>query len=252
VRAPAEPPPRRRPGFLYAAIATFVALIVLLGLGTWQIERKFWKEALIDTLDRRLAAAPAELPPPASWARLDPAHDEFRHVAFRARFLPEQQALVYTSGSAFRTDVSGPGYWVFAPASVEGGGTVVINRGFVPQGAFERTKTPPTEPGETLDVVGALRWPEPRGLFTPADEPEKNIWFVRDPAAIAAAKGWSVVAPFFVEQEAPVPAGGWPRPGPLTAKLRNEHLQYALTWYGLALVLVAVFAVWARGRRRGA
>ena len=250
MRAPAEPAPRRRTGFISAALSTLIAVVVLLGLGTWQLERKRWKEALIGTLDHRLAAAPVELPPRAIWPRLDPAQDEFLHVAFRAQFPPDQEALVYTSGSAFRTDVSGPGYWVFAPASLPDGAVVVVNRGFVPPGRAERPGQAQGGPGGSLDIVGVLRWPEARGAFTPADEPDKNLWFVRDPGAIAAAKGWGAVAPFFVEQEAPAPPGGWPRPGPLTVTLRNEHLQYALTWYGLALALVAVFAVWARGARR--
>jgi surfeit locus 1 family protein len=249
VRAPTASPPRRRAGLINAALLTLVAVAVLLGLGTWQIERKFWKEALIERLERRLAAPPVELPTPASWAGLDAAQDEFRRVAFRARFTPGQEALVYTSGSAFRADVSGPGYWVFAPANIAGGGAVVVNRGFVPQGMREH-------PGRAqdgtaaLDIVGVLRWPEARGLFMPSDEPDKNLWFVRDPVAIAAAKGWGAVAPFFVEQEAPAPPDGWPRPGPLKVNLRNEHLPYALIWYGLALALVVVFAVWARAALR--
>jgi surfeit locus 1 family protein len=242
--------PRGRAGLVSAALCTLVAVVILLGLGTWQLERKRSKEALIETLARRLAATPAELPPRAIWPRLDPAQDEFRRVAFRAQFLPDREALVYTSGSAFRTDVSGPGYWVFASASLPDGAVVVVNRGFVPQGGLERRGQAQGEPGASLDIVGVLRWPEARGAFTPADEPEKNLWFVRDPGAIAAAKGWGAVAPFFVEQEAPVPPGGWPRPGRLTVQLRNEHLQYALIWYGLALALIVVFAVWARGERR--
>lgn len=252
MRAPGGAAPQRRAGLISAALSTLIAVAVLLGLGTWQLERKRWKEALIDTLERRLAAPPVELPPRAIWPRLDPAQDEFRHVAFRAQLLPGQEALVYTSGSAFRTDVSGPGYWVFAPASLPDGAVVVINRGFVPQGAPERAGKAQGEPAGSLDIVGVLRWPEARGAFTPADAPDRNLWFVRDPRLIAAAKGWGAVAPFLVEQEAPVPPDGWPRPGPLTVTLRNEHLQYALTWYGLALALVLVFAVWALGARRAA
>jgi surfeit locus 1 family protein len=93
-----------------------------------------------------------------------------------------------------------------------------------------------------------MRWPEARSYFTPADDPAKNLWFVRDPAAIAAAKGLSV-APFYIEQESPAAAGG-PLVGRLQPSLPNNHLQYALTWYALALVLAAVFVVWAVGNRR--
>jgi cytochrome oxidase assembly protein ShyY1 len=97
-----------------------------------------------------------------------------------------------------------------------------------------------------------LRWPEPRGLFVSEHTPRDDLWFVRDHRAMAAQYGWGEVAPFYIEQEAPVPPGGVPRPGALKVNLRNEHLNYALTWYGLAAVLVAVFAVWAVKRRREA
>jgi surfeit locus 1 family protein len=87
-------------------------------------------------------------------------------------------------------------------------------------------------------------------MLTPRDDPARNLWFARDPAAIAAAKGLASVAPFYIEQEAPAPPGGLPHPSALTVNLRNDHLQYALTWFGLAAVLVAVFGLWVRARRR--
>jgi surfeit locus 1 family protein len=109
---------------------------------------------------------------------------------------------------------------------------------------------PARRPGGHLDgpiaITGTLRWPDTPSWFTPRDEPAHNLWFLRDPAAIAAAKGLRDVAPFYVEQETPVPPGGYPQPGRLEVRLRNEHLQYVVTWYGLALVLVVVFAAWAR------
>jgi surfeit locus 1 family protein len=100
-----------------------------------------------------------------------------------------------------------------------------------------------------VEIVGALRWPEHRSAFAPADDPRKNLWFTRDPQAIATGKGIGPVAPFYVEQEAPVPPGGLPQPGKLAVTLRNAHLQYAMTWYGLAIVLVVMFVVWARAPR---
>ena len=89
----------------------------------------------------------------------------------------------------------------------------------------------------SIDLVGAMRWPERRGAFVPTDSPGHNLWFVRDHVAIAAAKGWGEVAPFFIELEGPQPPGGLPRAGALKVNLRNEHLQYAITWYGLAVVV---------------
>jgi surfeit locus 1 family protein len=222
------------------------AFAVLIGLGVWQLERKAWKEALIDTLTRRLAAPPIELPPPERWNGLAQQDFEFRRVRFRADVLSEQEALVYTPGSAFRPDVSGQGYWVFAPARVADG-VIVIDRGFVPEGRQDPKARSEGQVSGTVDILGVLRWPETRGVFTPADDPARNLWFTRDPLAMAKARGWGPVAPFYVEQEAPVPPGGLPKPGALMVRLPNDHLGYAITWFGLALVLAGVFSVWARG-----
>jgi len=237
-----------RRGLLVPTVAALCMLAALLSLGTWQVERKAWKEGLIATLEQRLAAPPAALPAQATWERLDPGEMEFRRVAFSAEFLHDQEALVYTPGSSLRADVSGPGYWVFTPARLSDGSVVVVNRGFVPEGRQDVKTRAEGQVAGVLAITGALRWPEPRGLFTPSDNPERNLWFVRDQTAMAAAKHWGSVAPFFVDQEAPVPPGGLPRPGKITPSLPNNHLQYALTWYGLALVLVVAFAIWARGR----
>ena len=111
----------------------------------------------------------------------------------------------------------------------------MVNRGFVPEGP-ERDPASRAE-GQVgiVDIVGALRWPEPRGTRSaPTDNPARRLWFVRDHLAIAEAKGWGAVAPFYIDQEAPPPPGGLPKAGPLRRSLPNNHLQYALTWFGLA------------------
>jgi len=241
--------PERR-GLLAPSLAALAALAVLIGLGTWQVERKAWKEGLIATIDARLAAPPAGLPPAATWDRLDRDALEFRRVAFVGSLLNDQEVLVYTAGSSLRGDVSGPGYWVFTPARLADGGVVVVDRGFVPEGRQDRASRAAGEIATPIDIVGALRWPEAPGLFTPAADPARNLWFARDHLAMADAKHWGAVAPFYVEQEAPVPPGGLPKPGKIVPNLPNNHLQYALTWYGLALVLTVVFAIWARSRAR--
>ena len=193
--------PRRR-GIAVPIIFTLVAVAALVALGTWQLERRSWKEGLIADLQDKLSAAPVALPPRERWPQLSAEKDEFRRVTFRAEFL-DQEALVYTSGSAIRPDVSGPGYWVLSPARLADGGLVIVNRGFVPEGKQDPSTRREGQPRGVAEIVGAMRWPEPRGLFTPNDTPAKNLWFVRDPAAIAAAKGWGTVAPFYIDQEAP-------------------------------------------------
>jgi surfeit locus 1 family protein len=238
---------RLRSGLAVPAVFALVAVVAFIGLGSWQLQRKAWKEALIESLEQRLSAPAGDLPSRERWASLTPS-DEFRRVKFSATFVPGAEALVYTSGSALRSDVSGPGYWVFAPAQVASGGVVVVNRGFVPEGRQDlATRAAGAATGDAA-LVGVMRWPESRGVFSPQDDPGRNLWFVRDPVAIAAAKGWGEVAPFFIELESPQPPGGLPRAGALKVNLRNEHLQYAITWYGLALVVMLMFGVWLSGR----
>jgi surfeit locus 1 family protein len=240
--------PARR-GLLLPALLTIAAAAVLISLGTWQLERKAWKEGLIATLESRLAAAPVNLPARETWPRLTRENEEFRRVAFPAEFLRGEEAFVYASGSALRPDVSSPGYWVFAPARLPGGSVVVINRGFVPEGRQDRNSRRQGDVSGVVDIVGVLRWPEARGLFTPDDDLPRNLWFVRDHLGIAAAKKWATAAPFYVDQEAPLAPGGLPRAGPLKASLPNNHLQYALTWYGLTIVLLGVFLAFWRAAR---
>jgi surfeit locus 1 family protein len=252
MRAPGDPTSSGH-SLLVPALLTVGAFAILIGLGAWQLERKAWKDGLIETLTQRLAEPPQHLPRRERWSQLDPIRIEFRHVSFQGEFLHEQEALVYTTGSTLRNDrPTGPGYWVLTPARLPDGGLVVVNRGFVPEGRQDAKNRREGQVTGPVEIVGAVRWPEERNLFTPDDQPLKNLWFVRDHLAIASAKGWGDVAPFYVAQVSPAPPGGFPRVGRLTASLPNNHLQYAVTWFGLAAVLVVVFAVWARGRRRSA
>jgi surfeit locus 1 family protein len=235
---------RKGGGVLDATLLAFAGIAILIGLGVWQLDRKVWKENLITSINARLGRAPQDLPPRASWSRLREDGEEFRRVAFPAEFLDGEEALVYTAGSAFRPDVKGPGYWVFAPARLAGGSIILVNRGFVPADRKDpETRTEGTPRG-IIDVVGVMRWPEMRGSFTPADDPKSNVWFLRDSNSIATFKKWATAAPFYVDQEEPAPAGGWPKPGKLEAHLTDNHLQYAITWFGLALALAGVYVVW--------
>jgi cytochrome oxidase assembly protein ShyY1 len=226
------------------SLVALAAFVFFIALGTWQVERKAWKEGLIGALEQRLSADPVPIPPASDWSKLAPERDEFGRVKFVATIEPDADALVYTPGSAFRTDVSGLGYWVFTPAKLADGATVVLNRGFVPQDQQDPAARRPLTGAITL--AGAMRWPEPRGWFTPSDDPAHSLWFVRDQRAMAQAKGWGEVAPFFVELETQSGAGALPQSGGLTVNLRNEHLQYAITWYGLAAVLAISFGFWVR------
>jgi len=238
-----------RDSFLLPTLFALAAFVVLIGLGTWQLERKAWKEELITALGQRLAAPPVALPARERWASLDPAHDEFRRVSLHAEFLRVPEGRVYTAGSALRDDIKTPGYFAFAPARMPDGSIVVVNRGYVPNPHPDASLRPTGLNEGAVDIIGVMRWPESPSWFVTPHNVSQDLWFVRDQQAMAAAYDWGEVALFYVDQEAPVPGSGVPRPAPLKVNLRNEHLQYALTWYGLAAVLVAAFFFWVRSRR---
>jgi surfeit locus 1 family protein len=241
---------KRRGGVLEPTVFALCGIAILVGLGIWQLDRKVWKENLILTLTTRLARAPENLAPRASWPRLLPEGNEYTRVAFPAEFLEGQEALVYTAGSPLRPDVKGPGYWVFAPAQLAGGSIVLINRGFVPLDHKDPATRADRTPRDIVEIVGVMRWPEARGLFTPADDVANNVWYLRDPKTIATVKKWATAAPFYIDQEAPMPEAGWPKPGKLAIALPDNHLQYAITWFGLALALAGVYVAWLAGRIR--
>ncbi len=247
-------PKKRRPPWLGLLVPAILVFVVLISLGTWQIQRKAWKEGLIAALHAELSAPPVALPPAGAWASLDRQALEYHRVRFTAQFDNANEALVFAAPSIFRPDVEGPGYWVFTPARLADGRVVIVNRGFVPDSRKLPSSRPQGQIAGPIEIVGALRWPEERHWFTPRDEPAKNLWFARDPEAIAAVKGLDKaagpVAPFYVEQESPVPPGGLPKPGKLVVSLPDNHLQYALTWYGLALVLLISYLTWAFGPGR--
>jgi cytochrome oxidase assembly protein ShyY1 len=237
---------------------TLLMVALFVGLGVWQLQRRVEKHALIAALTERLAVAPGPLPSPSQWSMLAD-RDEFRRVSFTAIYQPAPDVMVYSSGSAVRDDISGPGTWAFMPARLPTGETVVINAGFVQNTMQDRgqqdravTRLVTREP---VMLSGYIRFPEAAGALTPPENLAKRLWFTRDHLAMARALGWGgdgrPVAPFYIDLEQPVPASGIPKPGPLQVHLKDDHLQYALTWFGLAGAVVIAFGVWLRAQRRG-
>jgi cytochrome oxidase assembly protein ShyY1 len=246
--------PVRRRGVAGFGVFTLVMVASFIGLGIWQLQRRVEKHALIAALTERLAAAPSTLPPPSQWNALKADRDEFRRVSFAASYQHVADAMVYSSGSAVRDDISGPGTWAFVPARLPSGETVVINAGFVQNTMQDRGQQDRAVArlitGEPVALTGYIRFPEAAGTLTPAENMAKRLWFTRDHFAMARALGWGEVAPFYIDLEAPAPASGVPKPGPLEVHLKDDHLQYAITWFGLAGAVVIAFGVWWRGQRR--
>src|ERR1700737_2944256 len=207
----------RRRGAAGFGVFTLVMVAVFVGLGVWQLQRRVEKHALMAALNERLAAAPGPLPSPAQWSALTPERDEFRRVNFVATYQSGPDAMVYRSGSAVRSDISGPGTWAFLPARPAGGETVVINTGFVQNTMQDRAQQDRAVArlitGEQVALTGYIRFPETAGPLPPAENTVKRLWFPRDHFAMARALGWGEVAPFYIDLETPVPASGIPKPG---------------------------------------
>jgi cytochrome oxidase assembly protein ShyY1 len=239
-------------------VFTLVMVAIFVGLGLWQLQRRVEKHALIAALTERLAAAPVPLSSASEWGGLTAAKDEFRRVTFTATYARLRDAMVYSAGSAVREDASTPGTWAFLPARLASGETIVIDAGFVENTMQDRTvedrAVTKLVSGEPANLTGYLRFPESPGMLTPAPSRDKRLWFARDHLAMAKMLGWgqenSKLAPFYIDLETPVPQNGIPKPGPLRVHLKDDHLQYALTWFTLAFAVAIAFAVWWRKRPR--
>jgi len=225
-------------------LATLLGCALLVGLGVWQLQRLQWKRDLVARLEASAAASPVALAEALKRWRGGGDIEHLR-VRFSGEFLHGGELHLYSLAAGGR-----PGWRVITPMRLEGGAIVLVDRGFVPA----QLKSPESRPQGQIEgraeVTGQIRLAAARGAFTPDNDPVANEWYWRDLGAMARAglahPAGQRVLPFFVEsEEAPVP-GGWPRGGAVTVMPSNRHLGYAVTWFGLAVVLLAVYAVVVR------
>lgn len=228
---------RLRPLFV-PALCTVCVGAILVGLGVWQLHRLTWKEGIIATIESRTKAPPQPVPPPSAWPGLKVADYAYRHVVLEGTFESNHDTLI------FRPSAEGAGYLLVAPLRLRDGGTVLVNRGFVPD-ELKDSIIKAAEPAGVVHVAGLMREPEARNLFTPADEPAKNTFFTRDPNLIAAHLGLTDAAPFMIDADAAADRKGWPHGGATELAIPNNHFSYAMTWFGLALGLMGVFVNFA-------
>ncbi len=236
-------PGRRRTGF---AAALLLLCAVFIALACWQVERRAWKHALIARVDARVHAAPLPPPPVAGWPQGNAANDEYRHVRLQGRWLPGHATRVQA------VTIRGAGYWLLEPLQLDGGGVVLVNRGFVPpdwQPPSPSSSAPDTSTASAT-VTGLLRMDEPGGGFLRHNDPAAGRWYSRDVAAIATAQKLAGVAPFFVDADAAADAAADAPVGGLTVvSFHDSHLVYALTWLGMALLAAwAAWWVWREGQ----
>ncbi|MFT0860571.1 SURF1 family protein [Ancylobacter sp. G4_0304] len=236
---------------LWPGIATAICLCILLGLGAWQIERLTWKQDLIAKVEARIHAPVQPAPEEANWGAVDFDEDEYRHVTATGRFLHDREVQVYALiDEGVNGAPGGPGYWVVTPLELADGAVILVNRGFVSPPFRDPATRTVGQVGGVVTVSGLLRLPEAPAMFQPANDPAKGQWFVRDPIAIADAKGLLRVAPFLIDADGAPNPGGWPLGGQTRITFPNRHLEYALTWFGLAATLAGVFIAFAVARLR--
>ncbi|MBI1208379.1 MAG: SURF1 family protein [Azospirillum sp.] len=223
-----------RPTF-WPTLFTVPAVLVMLGLGTWQLERLAWKTALIERIERQLAEAPGPLPArPEALGAL-----EYRRFTVTGRFLHAKEMLL--AARSLRGNI---GYQVITPLErndLADGGWVLVNRGWVPQTQRDPANRAEGQVAGTVMVEGVVRVPRGQGWMQPDNRPEQNFWLWVDLTAMAKFAGLSAVAPVVLEAGPALNPGGLPIGGQARVELPNDHLQYAATWYILAVSLSVIF-----------
>jgi surfeit locus 1 family protein len=214
---------------------------LLAGLGVWQVQRLHEKKDIIANIQAGMTA-PAVPLEDALREGADAA--EWHHVRVHGRFLHDKEAYLFAQGR-----MGAVGVHIVTPLVEGNGETVLIDRGFVPE-ALHNPKTRAQGQAEgDVDVTGVLRLSQQPGLFTPAPDLKTRLWFVKDVPEIAATLAITV-PPVIVEADATPNPGGWPQGGQTNIDIPNDHLQYAITWFGLALTLTVIYLLYHRSRGR--
>jgi surfeit locus 1 family protein len=229
------------------AIAAAVALFILLNLGFWQLNRLAWKETLIRQVEEGVSKPAVNAPRPSAWSDIA-ERDDYKHVSVKGEY-QDGSVFYYTSLSNPAGPLKGPGVMAYSPFRTEDGWTVLVNRGFLPHGlSVEQEKTALALPAGRTEISGLLRLSEKPNWTTPAPDKEDRIWFARDTEAMGdvLGVGGPDLAPYSIDLDASLtPAGGLPQAGETIVRFKNDHLGYALTWFGLAATLVGVFLTYA-------
>lgn len=239
-------------GLFWGFIVLMLALMILfVTLGIWQVERLGEKERLVADVAERMNLPPAELPQVSEWAAFDPEAWNYKPVQVAGIWLPERTVRVFTSLADQRGQYGGPGYWVLTPLQLNTGGTVFVNRGFVPQDASDAFVTGGTLDAGLVSLTGVARASEDVGSFTPQPDTAKRIEWVRNTARLAALAGEvpEPVAPIYIDLPA-TGQGALPQGGETVVSFPNNHLGYAITWFGFAVLVPFLLFFWARRQKQ--
>jgi len=224
---------------LVPTLFTIPALLILVGLGSWQVQRLHWKEGLIAQRDWMVAAPP--IAPPQTLAEAE--QNQFRHVADDGVLLNDKEIFL-----AAASEGGGSGYQVLTPLQEPDGRIIFVNRGFIPLELKDPVKRAAGEPSGAVHIAGLLRVPpaEKPTFFLPNNRPDLDLWFWVDLPAMANAAGVGDAAPFYIDADKAPNPGGWPKGGVTNLELPNDHLQYAITWFSLAIALVVIYVLYHR------
>ncbi len=221
------------------ALFGVIGVAILLALGFWQVQRLAWKQGLIAEIEARLAADPVPVPQSP-----DPARDRLLRVEATG-LIGAEELHVLSSLAPW-----GAGYRVVSPMTLADRRRIMVDLGFVPQDMKNPASRPESTPRDAErmpdQITGLLLWPAETDSFTPEPELRRNIWFARDVPRMAAALGTD---PVLLVAET-YPGNEWPRPAPPGTDLPNRHLEYAITWFGLAAVWAGMTIFWFRTELR--
>ncbi len=222
---------------LWPTLFLIGSLPVLLWLGTWQLQRLEWKLGLVEQMEARLDAPAINLEGASPGVE-----DKFRRYRLSGAFMNGVEFHWLATSETY-----GIGYLIFSPFVLQDGRRVIVNRGFVPAPLKDALAE---RPGGTATFEAIARAPEMPGTLDAENDVAANIWFTRDVAAMAALAGGDGYLPIYLETVGDVPEDVWPKPGVAKVTLVNNHLDYALTWFGLAVVLVVIYLVFHRSQGR--
>lgn len=228
---------------LLPAAVTVVVAIACLALSAWQLERLQWKTNLIAERRAAVHAAPVAVPETLEEAR----RLEFRPVVAEGVLLNNKEIYL----GAASPSGGEPGFQVLTPLRLADGRVVFVNRGYIPSALKNPEKRGGGQITGSVHVTGLLRLPHGKpSWLVPNNRPDLNYWFWVDLPEMEEAADLSGVAPFYIDADATPNPGGWPKGGVTPIDLPNDHLQYAITWFALAVAAVAVYIVWRRQNRQ--
>lgn len=219
---------------LWPTLMTIPILVMLILLGNWQVARLSWKLDLIQKIEDRYglpaAPLPARVQEPDDWA--------YRHVTVSGRFLYMREMPIYGIGPNGQA-----GYDLFTPLFTGDGHYVIVNRGWVPEKFKQQMSRPETIKSGKVDVVGILRKSHHKERFAPENDPDRNSWYYGDVKAMAKAQDLENVFPMFLYEDKSSDDRAYPIGGRSRLTIVNNHLDYAMTWYGLAIVLFVIYLI---------